>query len=306
MIDRVFRILYENIGQFVSGAYIGQSLGVSRTAVSKSITQLKNKGLDILSVSNKGHMLVKMDDILDADIIKALTDKKTKFFDVCQSTNLEARKLAQTDEIKLVAAKIQDNGRGRRGRTFISAEGGIYMTYILKPDLPPRYSMLINLAAGLAVFDTLKEYGFKSYLKYPNDICIDGKKVCGILTETLADEDTLVWAITGIGLNVNNVLDDSIKDFAVSLSEISGKKLLRAELIAGIIKNFDYYMTQDIVMHYRTKCAMIGNEIIIINDDGTRFNAIAENIREDGLLIINHNGTQKLAIGGEVSVRINN
>lgn len=306
MIDRVLRILYQNIGQFVSGQSIGLRLGVSRNAVSKSITELKNKGLDILSVSNKGHMLVKMDDILDSDIITAVTDKKTRFFDACQSTNIEARKLTQTQDIELVVAEVQEKGRGRRGRAFASATGGIYMTYILTPNLPPRHSMLINLAAGLAVFDTLTKYGFDPFLKYPNDIYIDGKKVCGILTETLADADTLVWAITGIGLNVNNKLEDDLGDVAVSLSSISGKKFLRAEIIKEIIEQFDYYMTQDIVRHYRQKCAMIGSEITIINDDSTKINAIAVDIRDDGLLLISHNGTNKVAVGGEVSVRMNN
>ena len=306
MIDRVLKILYQNIGQFVSGQNIGRSLGVSRSAVSKSITELKNKGLNILSVSNKGHMLVKMDDVLDSDIITALTDKKTVFFDTCQSTNIEARKLTHIQDIELVIANTQAKGRGRRGRAFVSATGGVYMTYILMPDLPPRHSMLINLAAGLAVFDTLTKYGFEPFLKYPNDIYLDGKKVCGILTETLADADTLMWAITGIGLNVNNEIEEDLADIAVSLSGSSGKNFLRAEIIKEIINQFDYYMTQDIVRHYRQKCAMIGSEITLINDDGTKINAIAVDIRDDGLLLIGHNGTNKVAVGGEVSVRMNN
>ena len=306
MIDRVLKILYQNIGQFVSGQNIGRSLGVSRSAVSKSITELKNKGLNILSVSNKGHMLVKMDDVLDSDIITALTDKKTVFFDTCQSTNIEARKLTHIQDIELVIANTQAKGRGRRGRAFVSATGGVYMTYILMPDLPPRHSMLINLAAGLAVFDTLTKYGFEPFLKYPNDIYLDGKKVCGILTETLADADTLMWAIVGIGVNVNNLIDRNLKEIAVSLYDILGKKLVRAEIIKEIIKNFDYYLTQDIVMQYKQKCAMIGTDIIIINDDNTKSNVIAEDIREDGLLIVSRDGQKQLAIGGEVSVRPNN
>ena len=172
--------------------------------------------------------------------------------------------------------------------------------------MPPRYSMLINLAAGLAVFDTLKEYGFEPFLKYPNDIYINGKKVCGILTETLADVDTLMWAIVGIGVNVNNLIDRNLKEIAVSLYDILGKKLVRAEIIKEIIKNFDYYLTQDIVMQYKQKCAMIGTDIIIINDDNTKSNVIAEDIREDGLLIVSRDGQKQLAIGGEVSVRPNN
>lgn len=306
MLDRVLRLLYQNIGHFVSGQEIGQSLGVSRAAVSKAIAELKSKGLDILSVSKKGHMLVKMDDILDGDIITALTGKKTLFFTECQSTNLEARKAAESNQYDLIVANSQHKGRGRRDRSFVSRQGGIYMTYILKPDLPPKHSMLINLAAGLAVFDTLKNLGFEPYLKYPNDIYIDGKKVCGILTETLADADTLVWAVTGIGVNVNNQIDDELKDIATSLVDIKNKHFVRTQIIQEIIKNFDYYLTQDVVMHYKEKCAMIGTEVTVINDDGTKVKAIADDINEDGLLIINQNGIKKAAVGGEVSIRPNN
>ena len=306
MNEKISKILYQNINEFVSGQEIADTLGVSRVAISNSIKELKNKGLDIISISKKGHKLIKLDDILDNDVIAAITGKKTYFLETCESTNIEARKLIENQDFELVVADSQKLGRGRRGRAFVSDTGGVYMSYIIKPDMPPRYSMLINLAAGLAVFDTLKEYGFEPFLKYPNDIYINGKKVCGILTETLADVDTLMWAIVGIGVNVNNLIDRNLKEIAVSLYDILGKKLVRAEIIKEIIKNFDYYLTQDIVMQYKQKCAMIGTDIIIINDDNTKSNVIAEDIREDGLLIVSRDGQKQLAIGGEVSVRPNN
>jgi BirA family biotin operon repressor/biotin-[acetyl-CoA-carboxylase] ligase len=302
MIDKVLGILYQNIGEFISGEFIGKSLSVSRVAVSKAIGELKQKGLDIVSVSKNGHKLTGLNGCLDGDIISALTGKKTLFLEDCQSTNLEARKLLETAPIELVVATKQTKGRGRRGRDFVSYEGGVYMTYIIKPELAPAQSMLINLAAGLSVFDALTKYGFDPFLKYPNDIYINGKKVCGILTETLADFDMLQWAIVGIGINVNNDLPQDLKDKATSLALEKGQKFDRALIISDVIKNFDYYINQDIVMHYRKKCAMIGNEITIIND-ASCFAAKAVGLTQDGLLVINRQGKQEVAVGGEVSIK---
>lgn len=302
MTSKVFKILYDNLGEFVSGEYIGSALGVSRAAVSKSIADLKNKGLEIISVSKNGHKLINLNDCLDEDIVSALTGKRTMFFEDCGSTNLEARKSAENGCELVVAAK-QTKGRGRRQREFVSDLGGVYMSYIIKPSFSPRQSMLINLAAGLAVFDALKDLGFEPYLKYPNDIYIDAKKVCGILTETLADADALQWAIVGIGINVNNQLPSDLADKASSLSKLSGRKFDRAKIIKDVINYLDYYLTQDIVMHYTKKCAMIGSEITII-DDQASFKAKAVGLNSDGLLIINRQGKDELAVGGEVSVNI--
>ncbi|HEY8423183.1 MAG TPA: biotin--[acetyl-CoA-carboxylase] ligase [Clostridia bacterium] len=301
MTSKVFKILYENWGEFVSGEYIGKSLGVSRAAVSKAISELKDKGLEILSVSKNGHKLVSLNDCLDADILSAMTGKKTLFFEECQSTNLEARKL--DGQAELVAAGRQSQGRGRRGRNFSSNFGGVYMSYIIKPRFSPSQTMLINLAAGLSVYDVLKDLGFEPYLKYPNDIYIRGKKVCGILTETLADWDTLQWAIVGIGINVNNDLPEDLQDIATSMSKEKGRKYDRAKIIADVIKNFNCYISQDIVTHYKSKCSMLGSEIAIINDQ-TSYTARAIDITKDGLLVVDRQGKNEIAVGGEVSVNI--
>lgn len=305
MIDKVFKILLDNLGEFVSGESIGQALGVSRAAVSKAITELKQKGLNISSVSKNGHKLESLNDCLDGEIVSAITGKNTVFFENCQSTNLEARKLAETKQAQLIVASQQSQGRGRRGRDFVSDTGGVYMSYIIRPEIPPRQSMLINLAAALSVFDTLIKYGFEPFLKYPNDIYINGKKVCGILTETLADVDILQWAIVGIGINVNNDLPQGLQDIATSMYKETGQKFDRVRIIQDVINQFDYYLTQDIVMHYKKKCAMIGKEITIINDR-TSFKAVAADLTQDGLLVINRQGKNEIAVGGEVSIDIKN
>lgn len=302
MTNKVFKILYENMGEFVSGEHIGSLVGVSRAAVSKAISDLKEKGLEIVSVSKNDHKLISLNDCLDGDIISSITQKKTKFFENCESTNLEARKLA--DSVELVVAAAQSKGRGRRQRGFVSDFGGIYMSYIIKPSFSPRQCMLINLAAGLAVFDALRDLGFEPYLKYPNDIYIHGKKVCGILTETLADVDTLQWAIAGIGINVNNELPSELSEKATSLAKLKEQRLDRAQIIKNVVRYFDYYLSQDIVMHYTKKCAMIGKKINII-DDHAVFEARAVGLTEDGLLIINRQGKDEIAVGGEVSFNFN-
>ena len=101
MNEKISKILYQNINEFVSGQEIADTLGVSRVAISNSIKELKNKGLDIISISKKGHKLIKLDDILDNDVIAAITGKKTYFLETCESTNIEARKLIEKSGVPI-------------------------------------------------------------------------------------------------------------------------------------------------------------------------------------------------------------
>lgn len=307
MTERILKILYDNIGAFVSGEQIGNILSVSRVAVSKNIQILKNLGYPIISGTKNGHCLKELPDILDGMILSAITGKKTVFLPQCNSTNIIARELASSQDCELVAAAIQSDGRGRRGRNFSSEYGGIYFSYITGPALKPSQSMLINLAAGAAVFDVLAELGIEPFLKYPNDLYINGKKICGILTETLSDSDTLVWGVTGIGLNVNNELPQNLRDTATTLRKLTNKNYNLALLIQKILVKFDYFLSlkaEGIVTEYKKRCAMLRQGITIYNDDGTSYSAVAQDIDEFGHLRILRGEQSVLAVSGEVSLRL--
>ncbi|MCD6498120.1 MAG: biotin--[acetyl-CoA-carboxylase] ligase [Deltaproteobacteria bacterium] len=194
-----------------------------------------------------------MDDIhpiVPAQILSALTTKwagrELVVMGRCGSTNDEAQNLAkqQAPAGTCVLADTQDAGRGRRARTWHSPPGkNIYMSMVLKPHIPPDDAGALTLAAAVAVSDGIESVtGLHPHLKWPNDILIAGRKVCGILTEMVADQHSIQWVILGIGCNVNQVeFPDDIRGIATSLSIASGTPVDRAALVASIIGQIEQW-----------------------------------------------------------------
>jgi len=135
--------------------------------------------------------------------------------DVTQSTNLDVRRLAEAGEAEgiVVWAKRQTAGRGRQGRTWVSPEGNMYLSILLRPKCTPREAGAYSFVAALAVFDTIKAFvpGIEAEIKWPNDVLVGGKKICGILLETNLDEERKVdWLALGVGINVVSHPDDTL------------------------------------------------------------------------------------------------
>ncbi|AGA67394.1 biotin protein ligase [Brachyspira pilosicoli P43/6/78] len=261
--ENIISILESNKGLFISGEKIANDLKVSRTAIWKAIKSLKNDGYNIHSVSNKGYALSKETDILSSKVIKNNMLKYADKFNfiihkTVASTNIIARELAinGAESGTVVIAEEQTSGYGRNGKSFFSPYGtGIYMSIILnlKKEKKIFNSSFITTAAAMAVSKSIEEISNENtQIKWVNDVFINGKKVCGILTEgAFSFEDgKLDYAVIGIGVNVNFPKDGFPKELNNIAASINSKNNansntksdIRNILVAKILENlYDYY-----------------------------------------------------------------
>ncbi|MDI6604308.1 MAG: biotin--[acetyl-CoA-carboxylase] ligase [Thermoanaerobacteraceae bacterium] len=317
--ENIIKILKENKNKFVSGQQLCNKLNISRTAVWKYINELKNNGYMIESQHKSGYMLINEPDIID--YIEISPFLKTDFIgknyihlESISSTNDYAKEIASKAENgTILVSEEQTSGRGRLGRKWVSEKGqGLWMSIILKPELTPQSSVKLTQVAAVSVVNAIIEtIELNASIKWPNDIIINGKKICGILTEMNAELDRVNYVIVGIGLNVNmNKFPDDLKNKATSLFIETGKKIDRKKLTASIINNFEKYYNIFLKEGFepiRTLClkhsVTIGSEVRVISGKN-EFNGKAIDIDNDGNLIIEiGDGSRKAVISGDVSVR---
>ena len=305
---------------YVSGQDLCEKFGVSRTAVWKVVNQLKEAGYEIESVQNKGYRLVTSPDTVSEEELKSI--RKTEwigqeifYFPVLDSTNTKAKQLAEEGYPSgtLVVAEQQDAGRGRRGRDWASPRGvGIFMTLMLKPDILPNNASMLTLVAALAVAAGIRKCtGRPAGIKWPNDIVMNGKKVCGILTEMSAQIDYVNHVVVGIGINVHNEsFPEDIAPTATSLYLETGVHYRRAALIEEIWEQFERYyavflQTQDLsglVKEYEAHLVNMHQSVRVI-DPKEPFEGRAMGITPRGELMVDTWESRRLVSAGEVSVR---
>lgn len=322
MKKQILKLLKENNNDFLSGEYISRTLGVSRSAIWKHIKQLKEEGYKIEAVSNKGYKLKSSPDLLTLEEIEpylnsSVIGRKFIYFNSIDSTNNAAKKIADDENSHgtVLISEEQTNGKGRLGRHWISPKyKGIWMSIILKPNLDPIDASKITQIAAAAVTLSLLEMNIKASIKWPNDIILNHKKVCGILTEMNAELTNIHHVIVGIGINVNadkEDFPDDLKNIATSLKIESNNKINRQILTAKILNNFEilydkFINNNDIESSLkicREYSAILGSEIIIINK-GEKVSAKALDIDEKGKLIVKYsNGNIEKIISGEISIR---
>jgi len=245
MNDKIIGLLKKN--EFVSGELLAERLDISRTAIWKQIKSLKDLGYEIESIKNKGYRLVSKPDIPLPEEIKNGLDtqiigKKIIYLKKVDSTNSYCKNLVKesTAEGTIVVADIQEKGRGRKNRGWSSPSGGLWFSILLNPELPPHNAMIITMAASVSVAEAItKITGLKPVIKWPNDVLIDGKKVCGILTELDAEMDKINYATVGIGINVNNFVSKDLQDIATSLKTETSQYVSRVEFLKNILCIFD-------------------------------------------------------------------
>lgn len=319
MKTELLRLLREADG-YVSGQELCEKFGVSRTAVWKVINQLKEAGYEVEAVQNKGYHLVSAPDVLTESELQSI--RKTEWAG-CEischksldSTNILAKQLAEEGYPNgtLVVAEEQVAGRGRRGRRWESQAGtAIYMTLLLKPDINPNNASMITLVSAMAVAKAIRNVtGERAFIKWPNDIVMNGKKVCGILTEMSAQFDYVNHIVVGIGINVHNAtFPEEISEVASSLFLETGQHYNRAELIEATIEAFEEYYavyleTQDLrglVKEYNENLVNV-NQSVRVLDPKEPFEGKARGITARGELIVDTWESRKLVSSGEVSVR---
>jgi BirA family transcriptional regulator, biotin operon repressor / biotin---[acetyl-CoA-carboxylase] ligase len=313
--------ILSNSDSYVSGQQLCEQLGVSRTAVWKVINRLKEEGYQIDSVSNKGYRLLSEPDIITNEAI--LSKLQTKYmgrqvfcYDEVTSTNTVAKRLADEGNVEgtLVVSDKQNQGKGRRGRRWESPKGtGVFMTVILKPKMKPEYASMLTLVAALALNDAITELtGLEGKIKWPNDIVVNKKKVCGILTELSAEVDYINYIVVGIGINVSmRDFPEELADKATSLLLESGKSINRAQLIVRAMECFETYYeeflkTQDLsgLKQTYTKSLINKDQEVKILAEEDSYIGIARGITNEGHLIVEKDNHELVEVyAGEVSVR---
>ena len=243
--DKVLALLEQNKTEYLSGESMAGSLGLSRNAVWKAINELRKQGYEIEAISNKGYRLGADNDIISKEGIlscldiklQALAADKIHIYDTLDSTNKTAKQMAISGSSHgtLVISKKQASGKGRKDHSFFSPDGGIYMSIILSPDnLPSLKPDVITAYTGVSVCRSIEKLcHMLPSIKPVNDLFLDGKKICGILTEsgTEFDSGTVQWIVVGIGIN----FDPDILSFPSGLLSVVGSLYKPGE--AGISKN---------------------------------------------------------------------
>lgn len=328
MKDLILRRLRNEAPGFVSGEALSEALGVSRTAVWKYMNELKDEGYVIESTSKKGYRFVSAPDILTPGEISyqletEVIGKNIYSFDVIDSTNNYAKKIAMEgcEDGSVVVAETQTSGKGRLGRAWNAAKkAGIWMSVVLRPSIPPEDVQVITIAASVAVVSALKRTtGISAGIKWPNDIVVEGKKVCGILTEMNSEMEQVNFLVLGIGINVNQETEDfpeDLRNTAISLkgaaneNKIPVEMFKRSDIIRSILfeleqsyKKINSRNTGGIIDEWRKYSVTLGKEVKV-SAKSFEYKGIAQDITEDGKLVVKcDDGTVREIMSGEISVR---
>lgn len=321
MKKEVLGVLKKNKNNFISGEQLSNKLGVTRTSIWKHINALKKEGYKIESISRKGYKLIEEPDILSKDELLIELEynglgNNIHCFETIDSTNNYAKKLALdgAEEGTIVLSDEQTGGRGRLGRTWVSPAGtSICMSMILRPPIYPNEAAKITEITAAAVANAIsKVTKLQAGIKWPNDIIINSKKVCGILTEMSAELNNINYVIVGMGINANiDEFPDDVKSVATSLKKTIGAEVSRKKLVINIVKEFeklyyDFINTGDLnkaVEVCKKRSVILGKTIKVINKNETII-AKAIDINENGELVIKKNDGEIInIISGEVSIR---
>lgn len=321
--NQIFRLLMERRGESVSGQTIGTTLGISRAAVWKGITALRKDGYPIEAITNKGYRLSGTEDYLSGEEISALLDPsgptlEIRVFDSLESTNKTAKEVALTDPNHgiVILANQQTAGRGRLGRDFYSPGNvGLYMSILFRPPFDMTQSILVTTAAAVAVVRAIEKLSpVNLTIKWVNDIYLNDKKICGILTEAISDFETgrIGYVVLGIGINCFDA------DYPAALSGIAGNLgggFSRNQLAAEIINQWNVLLPgmedRTFLEEYRQRSAVLGKEILVFpagDREAEGLLAQALEIDRDGGLVIRYLTGPKFGLtetlsGGEVSIR---
>ena len=311
-----------NIGEFVSGQYLADISKISRAAVSKNIAKLIEEGCEIEAVTKKGYKLLSVPEYSREEILYSIESNEigteVKFYETIGSTNDEAKRLAELGATNgtVVVAESQVQGKGRLGRSWDNGKGqSVMMSVILRPnDIAPQNIQTITLATAVAVLEGITDVcDVEPRIKWPNDVLIDGKKICGILAEINCEADRINYLVIGIGVNVNQEIEDfdeSIRETATSIYLKTGEKLDRKKIIARILFHLEQKYstivcgkTEGIIEDAKKHSATIGKKVKLIATDNVR-EAFAKDITNRGtLVVINEEGETEEIFSGEVSIR---
>jgi len=317
MKDKVLEALYDEKGEYVHIDDLSSRLEIPISEVQEHITSLQNEGYTIETSSNNKFRLKeeltlllphKLKDTLDTNYI----GKEIHYFREVNSTNEVAKKLARegAPEGTIVIAESQSMGKGRRGKKWISPLGGAWMSIVLRPNTLPVKAPQLTFIAGVAAAQTIKdEYGLEVGIKWPNDVLIQNKKVCGILTEINTEKDAIDYIITGIGIDANidmNLLPPELRETTTSIKSELDRDISRMILVQKFLGNFEIMYDEfnkgdfrHILNKWREFSKTIGSKVEIRK--GTEIvKGEAVGVNNKGALILElKDGTLRKIISGE-------
>ncbi|PLX99051.1 MAG: biotin--[acetyl-CoA-carboxylase] ligase [Desulfuromonas sp.] len=313
----ILRLFHERPEDYISGAEISQSLGVSRTAVWKHIRQLRDAGYAIEAVTSRGYRLETAPDLLlAADIQAGLACKRIGRDMVClestDSTNLRALELAEqggTDGTVLIAEE-QTGGKGRLGRRWESPRGvNLYASLLLRPAIAPFVAPQLTFVAALAVVEAIAETtSLSANVKWPNDVLLNGCKVSGILSEMRAESDRVHYVILGVGVNLNMTrkqFPSELRYPATSLLIESGQTVPRSAFVRSFLQRFEAHYDAFLAEGFDAVrpawdacCAMVGQRVRVEQEPHTIVGEVV-GLDEDGSLLVrdDHGKLQNIYAG---------
>lgn len=300
----------------VSGTKIAQEISSSRSEVWRLIQQLRGLGVDVAGHPATGYQLCAVPDLLLPEILRPLLrgtifDSQVHHFYKIGSTNTSAMAAASegAPEGAVFLAEEQTAGRGRGANTWQSPRStGIYCSAVLRPPLPPSDVLVLSLMAGLAVQAAIQRTDSRVQpdLKWPNDVLIDGKKVCGILTEMNAEATRVRYIVVGIGINVNQASFPKELQ-ATSLRLATGSEWSRVELLAALLKSLDREYRQflqgaegrqSILQRFAENSSWLRGKKVRIEENGSAVEGTTEGLDERGFLQVRTaQGLQKVLSG---------
>jgi BirA family biotin operon repressor/biotin-[acetyl-CoA-carboxylase] ligase len=303
-LGRVVRLLMEHATVVVSGTKIAQEISSNRSEVWRLIQQLRGLGVDVAGHPATGYRLKSVPDLLLPAILGPLLrgtvfDAQLHHFYKIRSTNTAAMAAAAEGaaEGSVFLAEEQTAGRGRGAHSWQSARSaGIYCSVVLRPALPPSEVLVLALAAGLAVRTAIEQVDSRvsADLKWPNDVLINGKKVCGILTEMNAEATRVRYVVVGIGINVNQAsFPKELEGEATSLRMATGSEWSRVELTAALLKSLDreYRLLVEqsdarpsILRRFTEQSSWVRGKQVRVEENGSRVEGTTEGLDERGFL----------------------
>ncbi len=326
-------------GEMISGRVLAQDLGISRAAVHKHIEALRDLGMSLSSAAGSGYRLVPPLDLVCAEAVLPLLAATSvglgvpyRYVPTTASTNLLACDGGRTGAPHgtLVVTDYQHTGRGRLGRTWVSQSGSdLTFSLLVRPDLPPERVTRLTLAASVAVAEAadaaLAPGGAigRVALKWPNDVLIDGRKVCGILSEASLDMDSVHWVVVGIGLNVNGAPWESLRASddlppgqaaPISLREAMGHEVPRAPLLVDLLGRLEDRLSsvagvgwKEVLGRFRDLDALRGRHVEV-RAGGAEPRIVASGTAggigsEGELLVVGEGGAVQIVLSGDATLR---
>jgi BirA family transcriptional regulator, biotin operon repressor / biotin---[acetyl-CoA-carboxylase] ligase len=324
-LGHIVRLLSDNATLVISGTRIAEELGTTRSEVWRAVQHLRELGVRIAGHPASGYQLESVADLLLPDIVGPLVSgtifaPRIRHYFRVGSTNLAAMEAAAAGEPEgsVFFAEQQTAGRGRGGNSWESAPSdGIYCSVVLRPRLSPADALLLSLIAGIAVAEAIEQTtGLRPDLRWPNDVLLEERKFCGILTEMNAEATRVRYVVVGIGINVNQAsFPVELEPIATSLRIAGGHEWSRVQLVAALLKSLDAWYRRildggadsraTIFKNFEERSSFARSRLVHVDEDGG-YEGVTEGLDSRGFLLVRtDSGLRTVFSGGVRAADIN-